>query len=50
MTKGDKGKMPLSMLDKLYFSKKRPKTAIIKRTKAERRHLLADKLKEPEEK
>ena len=47
MTKGDKGKMPLSML--VYFSKKRPKTAIIKRTKAERRHLLAD-IKAPKEK
>ena len=45
MIKGDKGRMPLSMLDKLYFSKRRPKTASVKRTKVGRRHLLADKLK-----
>lgn len=53
MIKGDKGRMPLSMIDKLYFSKRRPKTAIIKRTKAVRRHLLTYKLKaepKPEEK
>ena len=53
MIKGDKGRMPLSMLDKLYFSKRRPKTAIIKRIKAEKRHQLTDKLKaepKPEEK
>lgn len=53
MIKGNKGRMPLSMLDKLYFNKRRPKTAIIKRTEARRRHLLADKLKaepKPEEK
>ena len=40
MIKGDKGRMPLSML-----SKRRTKTASVKRTKAARRHLLADKLK-----
>ena len=37
MIKGDKGRMPLSMLDKLYPSKRRSRTARIKRTKAVRR-------------
>ena len=41
MIKGDKGKMPVIMLK----SKKRPEKAVMSRTKAAKRHLLANMLK-----
>ena len=45
MIKGEKKRMPLTMLDKLYFSKRRTRVHMTKRTK-NNRHLLAYTLKD----